>query len=708
MTGSGPPDVRPRRRPRPHPLPVAFRTLAAGVGVALLVACGSGGGAGEGRRIAPGESLEGWNVLLLTLDTTRRDRVGCYGYEAARTPNLDALAERGVRFDNAVTQCPVTLPAHTTMMTGFHPTWHGVRGNGAYRLPAEQTTLAERLSDAGYQTGAAVAAEVLDARYGLDQGFEHYDDEQGAQDSSFHYPERSADEVTDAALAIADRFDGRRPWFLWVHYFDPHGRYDPPADIARRFPDDDSGRYDGEIATMDRGIGKLLEGLGERGLRDRTLVVAIGDHGEGFPGPHEEKTHGMLVYRDTLEVPFLVAAEGRSLGGRIAAELVGTVDVAPTILDLVGAAGLENPQGRSLASLVLAEGESGDANPGEDAPAAGRDPSPASESPTWMYAETVAPWDFYGWSPLYQIRDRHHKLVWGPKPELYLLDEDPDQLDDVADRHPEIVRRLQDRIRAVHAKAHATALDANTALGGTPDVTPEQQKRLEALGYASVKGGAIPGLDERTELGDPAKLIGLSERLETARTLSSAGDAKGAIEMLEDVLEVDPDNLEALGLIGAISARAGLFAKSEDAFRELCDRRPGNRTYRGKLADAQSRYADDLAKRGNARSAEIKREQAIANFRTAIGDDPQEAGPLVNLARLLLLKRRPSEAEHLLRRAMEVDPETFEAPINLAAVLIATNRREEAARLVEKVAAAATTPEQHAAVSNLRARLRTP
>ena len=256
------------------------------------------------------------SVVLITLDTTRADRLGCYGRKDASTPNLDRLAAEGVRVEEAWTPVPITLPSHLTIMTGCYPTTHGVRDNGQSKYNHRIPTLADRFKAAGYTTGAVVSASVLDSAYGINAGFGIYDDRMAGR------AERRADETTDRALTILATLD--RPFFLWVHYFDPHWPYEPPAPFAAKFAGDP---YQGEIAFVDAQIGRLLAGLEQR--KDNPLIVVAGDHGESLL-EHGERTHGIFTYRSTLRVPLIFSGPGIAKGrlGRVFASLL---DIAPTL-----------------------------------------------------------------------------------------------------------------------------------------------------------------------------------------------------------------------------------------------------------------------------------------------------------------------------------------------------------------------------------------
>ena len=310
------------------------------------------------------------SVVLLTLDTTRSDHLGAYGAEGANTPVLDDLATRGVRYARAIAPSPLTLPAHASLLTGLDPPEHGVRDNGVAVLPADLPTLATTLSQRGYATGAFVASRVLDRRFGLDRGFDVYGDRMTAElIGQYGYPERDAGAVTGAALAWTSQLPAGKPYFLWVHYYDPHAPYQPPG--MRTGSEHD--RYAAEIAYVDREIGRLLANLpaGER------LVAAVGDHGEML-GEHGESGHGIFLYRAALEVPMILAGPGIP-AGTVVEETVATRRLAPTLLRLLG----------DKAAL-----------PGPGLPGLG---TKSSRQP--VYSEARMPASAYGWAALQAVTD---------------------------------------------------------------------------------------------------------------------------------------------------------------------------------------------------------------------------------------------------------------------------------------------------------------
>jgi len=403
------------------------------------------------------------HLLLITLDTARADRFSYAGPSPVETPAVDTLAAEGTAFLQAVSPVPVTLPAHVSILTGLLPPAHGVRNNGTYRLADGAVTLAERLAAGGYRTGAFVGASVLDARYGLDQGFEVYDDEMPGKPGAEFEPQRRAEEVVERTLAWLDGV-GEVPSFAWVHLFDPHMPYNPPEPERSRYP---GSPYDGEIAYADRMIGRLLDGYRDRGLDGRTLVVFTADHGEAL-GEHGELTHGVFLFEPTVRVPLVMRMPGQG-GGRRVAEQARLIDIVPTVLDLLGLGPAEGLDGRSLVPLLR----------GDDL-----EPVPA-------YLETRLPLENHGWFELRGVRTPETKLITGPTTELYDLVSDPGETTDLAARRAgtvgQMLRDLDDRA--------ATAEAGSEGAGERVEMDEATRRQLTALGYVSSGASSEPSAD---------------------------------------------------------------------------------------------------------------------------------------------------------------------------------------------------------------------
>jgi len=354
------------------------------------------------------------NLLLITLDTTRADHLGCYGSATASTPNLDRIATEGALFETSIAVGSITLPSHLSLLTGQYPARHGVRLNGDFWPPDRGESLAGHLGQRGYSTAAVVSTYVLSAEFGIAKGFAEYDEPREeravvpAGDQFRHQPivERPADESTDRALELLAG-SLTEPFFLWVHYYDPHGSYEPPEPFASQFADN---LYDGEIAFVDAQIGRLLERLRADGRFDRTLVAVTADHGESL-GEHGEDTHGLFIYDATLRVPLLLRHAGEVAPGRRHDRLVSGVDLAPTLLDLLGLPALDGVEGQSFAAAARGQ---------------------AMSARSAVYAESQLPLRAYGWSPLYALHDGRHKLIEAPQVEFYDLRADPGETTNLA------------------------------------------------------------------------------------------------------------------------------------------------------------------------------------------------------------------------------------------------------------------------------------
>ncbi len=462
------------------------------------------------------------SLLLITIDTLRADRVGAYGHREAQTPNLDALAAAGTLYEKAFTHTPVTLPAHATLLTGRLPPEHGVRSNSFYRLPEGETTIAEILRDQGYRTAAFVAGAPLNRRFGLAQGFDTYDDELSPAHGGQLLAERDAAAVADKAREWL-KGAGDAPFFLWVHFFDPHHPYQPPPPFLSL-----GSPYDGEVAFCDQEIGKLVGALERSGRLSTTLLVATSDHGESL-GEHGEATHGIFLYDATLRVPLILSGPGIPRGLRDPRGPVGLVDVLPTLLGRLGLPARAGLSGRDLF---------------------GQEPSEL------LYAETYLPRDFYNWSELKAVRSLRMKFVEAPVRELYDLADDPGETRNLAAERPESVRQL-----AARMEAWAQAEKENPF---QPDSRLLEQ--LASLGY--VGGGHPPGLSEGRPAGrsDPKAKIGLVVEMDQVMGHLASRDFAAAEGKLREILQLDPGNLLAAHYLGEALSQLGRDREAIDAY----------------------------------------------------------------------------------------------------------------------------------------------
>ncbi len=637
------------------------------------------------------------NLLLVTIDTLRADRLGVYGSTTVETPVMDSLAGSGVLYENAFCQVPITLPSHATILTGMYPFEHGIRHNGKYRLLPSATTIAEDLRERGYHTAAFIAAYVLDGKYGLDQGFDLYNDEMPGElyPGTFSYRDRTAREITDRVLEWLA--GAREPFFLWVHYFDPHKPYAPPPPFDASYRDP----YDGEVAFVDREFGRITKNLTESGLAERTLLVLTSDHGESL-GEHGEMTHSMFVYGATTRVPLIMSLPGVLASGERRGEPTELVEIKPLVMDILGFTAPDTVR-----------------------PVAGA-----------AYAETWAPRLQYGWSELRSIRDREFLFVDAPKPELYDLGSDPGETANIYAERPDIARRYAALLERVASR------EARPAVSESVEISDAEREVLEQLGYVFTADTArTPG----SAFEDPKDMIHLHREILTGWKLMLDGDYEAAVAVfgealaedeedpavhlglglsfdgmgeeekarrhLERSIELDPleersyyalsnllrdmgqndraaDVLRALVEIyphdpvawrayARILTRAGRTERAREAYEEALSLDPGNPEVLfdyGRFLAVREEYQGAVDVLGNlieldpgnsqalgllgASEARLGRlEQAEEHFRSAASLEPGRKEVWVDLATVLANLDRPGEARACLMKALAIDPD---------------------------------------------------
>jgi len=612
----------------------------------LQLSCFSCGGSPE--TLQP----EARSLLLVTLDTTRADHLQPYGAENVETPVLARLAEEGVLFEKAYATTPVTLPSHASILTGLDPLAHGVRQNGAHYLREGATTLSELLNREGFRTAAFVSAAVLERRYGLDQGFELYDDDlSGGNPMALNLvAERPAEVTVASAREWLDGLPEGDRFFLWVHFFDPHVPYSPPAPYSDRFP----GRpYDGEIAYMDAQLGVLLSHPRLTGSQV-VLVSVIGDHGEGL-GEHGEQTHSLLAYDSTLRVPWILRIPSGPAGRRIG-EPVSQVDLFPTALDLLGFGEVSEEfslDGVSRAPFILNGGRFGDE---------GSAPTSTPIDQRALYAETLVPFYTYGWSQLRAVRVGEWKLIDAPEPELYNVEDDPQELDNlfaVEARQSELLYRALEQL-----------VSEESATEPILPVDRETEEKLRSLGYVS---GRAPG-DPRKERPDPKKMIDLHDSVERARGLLYAGEPQQATEELQGVLVRDPDNLAALSDLAKSLGELGRFDEAKVAASKALALDPENPPFHILLATLEAELGE--------------MESAIVGLDAALALDPRSVEAKLEKGRYLARLGRGQEASQLLETALRDEPQDPRLNIAVAELVEAPAGRLDAAerRLKQVVA----------------------
>jgi choline-sulfatase len=571
------------------------------------------------------------NLILITLDTTRADHLGAWGWKSAKTPVLDALAARGTRFVRCDTAAPVTLPSHATILTGLFPPRTGVRDNGTFVLPERVETLAERLAAHGYDTAAVVSAIVLARRHGLNQGFRLYDDDLGAgYAAGTEVAERQAELTTASAVGIAAKL--KPPFFLWVHYYDPHEEYRPPT----RFADAASGPtrlYDGEIAYMDEQIGVLLAKL----PKDVDVAV-VGDHGEML-GEHGELHHGLLLYRAARRVPLILAGPGVP-GGKTDECLVRTADIAPTLLALAGVPVPTGPAGLDGQALL-------------PLPAAGKGCDRMS------YSESFLPFFAYKWYPLRSLSTDRFFYLHAPQSSLYQIPADPQEKTDVAAQQPGAMRLWEKRLRDQLETAQET-LDAEVRPENV--LSEEQRRQLASLGYmGGGSGGAV-----RPDLPDPRHMADVADALHAAAADVQQGKCQEALPRLQDIVKRDPHNFPALSLAGSCLEDAGRIDSALALFQRASKE---NELSAVPVANA----AGCLKKLG--KNAEAEKE-----YRHALALDASLGEAASNLAQLL--RERGERAEALRVLDVSVAAGSYSSEVYLERGLIAAemDRLQDALR----------------------------
>jgi arylsulfatase A-like enzyme/Flp pilus assembly protein TadD len=609
-----------------------------------------------GPRVPSHGALSGANVLLLTIDTLRADRVGAYGGTGGLTATLDRLAARGIRFARAYSHAPITLVAHASILTGTVPPHHGVRNNGAFRLGNQPKTLAEQLKHAGYRTGAFVGAFVLDARFGLDRGFDTYDDryqdDSRAATATFYFAERRADRVLRAALDWIEAPDSQsQPWFTWIHLFDPHAPYHAPPSFARgRTP------YDAEVAWTDSALGAAFDELNQRGQLARTLIVVTADHGESL-GDHGETTHGLFAYESTLRVPMILAHP--KLPPRAIDQPVAHVDIVPTILDLLGIEPWPDLDGRSLLPIF----------------------GSARGKPSYIYFETLDANLTRGWAPLIGVVSEQWKYVELPIAELYDLSRDPNELANIASREPQRVRELQSRLREWQ---ESTATRATRRVVGR-----DEAERLQALGYVT---GSAPAGRQFTSADDPKRLVAPNESFNTALEEFSNHRPEPALDRLQNLLKDRPDFLAARLSAATILVSLGRALQAVRLLRDAPAVQARSPAWMTKTGQALAAAGDLPAARdmltAAARAApgdpeplnELgvvlvrlgRHDEARHAFEQLLHADPTAAGTWYNLGLLEMASRNPVAAAKAFRRVVSIEPRHASAWQGLGAVLVST------------------------------------
>jgi arylsulfatase A-like enzyme/cytochrome c-type biogenesis protein CcmH/NrfG len=559
---------------------------------------------------------------LITIDTLRADYLGCNGSPHAPTPNLDRIATEGVNFTRARASVPLTLPSHASILTANQPPTHTVRDNGGFRLPDEQISLAEVLEKQGFRSIAVVSSFVLDHRYGLNQGFEVYDDRVWSDLSEIENlaTERSGDQVFQSFRSWLRVVEAEQRFFAWVHLYDPHAPHEPPEPFRSRYRDNP---YAGEVAYVDEIVGKLLGELSSSDRLDRTVVAVVGDHGEGL-GDHGESTHSLLIHNSTLHVPMMIRAPGLIPPKTVVGQLVRTIDLAPTLIDLLGLE-VDIGEGVSLKPLL------GNASEARELEA------------LTSYSESLYGQINLGWAPLFGLETSDYRLILGPSPELFKISEDPGETKNLIDAEPEVFQELRDRLSQI-------------------EQLPESRD------------------------ADPKQKLSVWNQIQVGIALYGQNDFSAAARTFEEVLRDDPEVLLAYEFLGASLEKGGEFEKAQRNYEAALSSGIDSAQIRvglGKIhlsrgnpsaAVAQLERAIEIDPRsteahyylGNAYRAAKKTDLAVAQYRAAVALNPSYVWAWNGLGMTLAEQGADSEALRAFRRAVDTDPGAALGYFNLA------------------------------------------
>lgn len=593
-------------------------------------------------------AAESPNVLLITLDTTRADHIGCYIGKEGFTPNIDEIAKKGIIFEEARCAVPLTLPSHADILTGKLPSSLNLRVNGL-ELNPKHTLVQEIFKRNGYKTVAVVSSIILEKTRGLSRGFDVYSDRMTKIPKGGGAPEeRRAEEVTTAVLQEMEKINS--PYFLWVHYYDPHYDYNPPQPYYERFKDN---LYDGEIAYMDAEIGRLIKGLSEKGKLKNTIIVIAGDHGEGLM-EHGERQHGVFIYEYALHIPLIVAYEGVLPANKRISLMCSLTDIAPTILELASLKA-EGMDGRSLVSLIKE-------NKWEEKP---------------QYIETYHGYFNYGWSPLRGIMDREYKFIDAPKPELYKYRES--EFKNLYTEKIDIVKKLRKELEKYPPADEGEKKQLENFLKDPSNA--ENLKALMSLGYLS-GSGMNPN---QAGLIDPKDGIAMEEELRTAQEIRDSGDLEKAKQMLLGIIKRNPTNVPALSILGGIYLYENKLEEARVCFTEQLKLKP-------QMDGAHLNLGTVYKRLGNLALAEKE-------YRAALTVNPRMTEAVANLSQLLINQNRMKEAKEILENAIANQMEDSDVYFE-AGVLYAMESNFERARFCF-TKAVSLNPMNHQALANL-------
>jgi arylsulfatase A-like enzyme/Flp pilus assembly protein TadD len=583
----------------------------------------------------PGATKPAINVIVITIDTLRPDHLGCYGYKQIHTPNIDALATDGVRFERAYTSVPVTLPSHTVIFTGTYPTYSGMHDFAGNKLGSSQPTLASALKSHGYTTGAVVASAALDSRFGLNRGFDFYYDHfdfNRMQESNIEEMERPGNIVADITLDWLKN-NYQKKFFFWMHLYDPHYPYRPPAPYDAEYKDH---LYDGEIAFADEQVGKLVRFLKDKNLYRTTLILVAGDHGESL-GEHGEKTHGFFIYNATLHVPLIFhLPASETARTRTPKTLVNLADLMPTILQLLHLKIPSDVEGQSLVPVL--EGK--------------------SEAERSLYAETFLARLHFNWSELRSVETERYHYIDAPKPELYDLSTDPREVQNIFAQKPAVTQELSTRLKSLIAQYTAGEEQAQKT-----GLDPALMERLKSLGYAGFSGGGSPEVSNH-DLPDPKDRIQIYQLFSDAMSDSQHARYEQSVEKLTTVLQTDPDSIPAHYILGLDYYRMQQFPLAVEHLQRVMHLSPEYALACYQLGLAYARAGD--------------MDNAEQTLKRTLQLDPTNYDAAFNLGAVYLQKKMVPEAASAFRQAIAINSDYAPAHRALGEVLLYEQQVDDA------------------------------
>lgn len=619
------------------------------------------------------KKLEQLNVILITIDTLRADRLSCYSDKYVQTPNLDSLAREGVVFESCISQTPLTLPAHTTILSGTYPLYHQVRDNGGFVVSPKLTLLSEILSEHNYSTSAFIAAYVLHSKWGLNRGFDFYSDtfkdESGDKIISLDEIQKRAGEVLqDASVWLAKNKD--KKFFSWIHLYDPHAPYDPPSPFKEKYADLP---YEGEVAYTDEELGKFFAFLKKEGLWDKTLIVVTGDHGESL-WEHREETHGFFVYDSTVRVPLIIRTSFAFPEKRLK-NVVEHVDVAPTILAMLNIPVPEFIQGKSLLGLMWGT---------------------EKNWPDTAFSETYYPRLHFGWSELSAWYHQNWKYILAPSEELYDLPNDKAEKENLALPSDEQKNKMKKTLLKFIAEKSRQALTPEA----NQNLDREAIEKLASLGYVS----SFSDVGQRRDLADPKEKIKVHNDLNDAKQLYLEKKYDEATAIVEKILAQDPYIIDAYMFLGNLYYSQNRFNEALSSFLEVLQRKPDYNfaminvlnclINTGELDKAVSEcqkclqvFPKDtifLFTMGDIYFLRKEYDQALSYLFSAMKIDAGYAEALNKIGEIYSVKHDYLKAEEYLKKTLEINPEMTKALFSLALVEEALGNQTAAIAYYEK------------------------